>query len=124
MPGLRRLWFRLQTTRRYQPEHFLQDLRPGVQRRARPTESVFRAAHCPPGCARDLRDDHPLALSRGERFTYQRCPVFLRCHSCRGERRQPRRHADHDLEPLGGGAHISLRRTIPKRNFEIRQGRW
>jgi hypothetical protein len=26
---------------------FLQDLRPGVQRRARPTESVVREAHCP-----------------------------------------------------------------------------
>jgi len=63
-------------------------------------------------------------LSRGEGLTYQHCPVFLRCHSSRDERRQPGRHSDHDLEPLGGGAHISLRRMIPKRNFEIRQGRW
>ena len=62
--------------------------------------------------ARNIRDDHP-QLSRGEGLTYQHCPVFLRCHSCRGERRQPGRHSDHDLEPLGGGTHISLRRTIP-----------
>ena len=48
MPGLRRLWFRPQAARRYQPEHFLQGLRPGVQRRAGPAESVFRAAHWPP----------------------------------------------------------------------------
>jgi hypothetical protein len=34
--------------RRHQPEHFLQGLRPGVQRLAGPAESVFRAAHWPP----------------------------------------------------------------------------
>ena len=41
--------FDLQTARRYQPEHFLQGLRPGVQRLAGPAASVFRAAHWPPG---------------------------------------------------------------------------
>jgi hypothetical protein len=40
--------FRPQTARRYEPKHFLQGLRPGVQRRAGPAESVFRAAHWPP----------------------------------------------------------------------------
>jgi hypothetical protein len=28
--GLRRLWFRPETAHRYQPEHFLQSLRPGL----------------------------------------------------------------------------------------------
>jgi hypothetical protein len=38
----------LQTAYRYQPEHLLQGLRPELQRRAGPAESVFRAAHWPP----------------------------------------------------------------------------
>ena len=66
--------------------------------------------------ARNIRDDHPRVKSWWE--------ALHRYHSCRGERRQPRRHADHDLEPLGSGDHISLRRTIPKCGFDIREGRW
>jgi hypothetical protein len=112
MPRLRRPWFRSQTTRRYQPEHFLQGLPPGVQRLARPAESTFRAAHWPP-TTHVTFGIIMRVLSRGEGLTYQHCPVFLRCHSSRGERRQPGRHSDQDLEPLGGGTHISLRRTIP-----------
>ena len=49
MPRLRRLWFRPQAARWYQPEHFLQGLQSGVQRLAGSAASVFRAAHWPPG---------------------------------------------------------------------------
>ena len=46
--GLRCPWFRPQTAHRYEPEHFLQGLRPGLQHLAGPAASVFRAAHWPP----------------------------------------------------------------------------
>src|SRR6476620_9132263 len=55
------------------------------------------------------------------RLAGQRLPVLFRRHDGRDERGTLGPIADHDLEPLGGGAHIKPASHIPKRTFEIRQ---
>jgi len=120
MPALRRLWFRPQAARRYQPEHFLQGLRPGVQRLAGPTESVFRPAHWPP-TTHVTFGIIMRVLSRGGAYlpTLPRFPALSF---------QPWR-ASSAGPTFQSGPRTSRRwrshkpaHTIPKRNFEIGQG--